>query len=800
VTESWKSWLARVRDSEWTRRALLVAAGAGLVFGVSALVPKFLPDPTLANRVLARPHRIAVGQDIESTRLLRRIERLGYRRTRSASPGIGEYTRSDDRIAVHRREFVGPSGVVPAMLFAVRLGWGDRIEEIVDEDVGEQRREVWLDPETLGALADDAPVDRTLVTLDELPKHLLDALFVVEDRRFYDHPGVDLRRMVGALLANLRARGVREGGSTITQQLVKNVFLSHERTIVRKLHEAWLALRVERAHSKEEILQAYLNTIYLGQRGPVGVVGIEAGARHYFGHSARTLSLTESALLVGMIRGPGYYSPWTHPDNALERRNQVLAMMAEQKVITEKQRAAAAKKPLGNVAKPPTSARPRWLLAKLERDLASELPDVDLREDRVAVFTGMDAELQIAAESAVRAGVEELEKSYDRLRKRDTKLQAALVALDPATGAILAYVGGSHWSENQFDHVAQARRQPGSAFKPIVLLAALSRGAGGLPAFTLASVLRDEPLEVDTPQGVWRPEDYEKEFRGPITLRRALEDSVNVPFARVGLEIGPERIVETAHRLGIESRLDAVPALALGAGEVSPLELARAYAVFANGGDRVAVRSLFHVTDDEGHPLLDVEPEREHEFDPAEVALVTHALEGAVNNGTGYPLRRMGYRGPVAGKTGTTNEARDAWFVGFTPELVAAVWVGYDDGTPLGLTGAQAAIPIFGRFLIGALGAEGGADFPQPPGLERVAINESTGLRASFFCWGDDEWFLEGTAPTESCGADWQQDERFAREQPGEELPPQERPRRRDPIGGFFRRLRDAIEEAGRAR
>ena len=794
-----ESALARVFASRWLRVALLAGAGAALAFGLSALIPKPLPDPALSNRVLARPHRIAVGQNIEATRLVRRIERLGYRRTKSAHPGTGEYFRDGDRIAVNRRAFTGPSEVVPAMSFEVRVGWGDHVEEIYDEDAGEPRREAWLEPETLGALADDAPVDRLLVTPGDLPGHLLDALFVVEDRRFREHHGVDLFRLGGALIANLRARGVREGGSTITQQLVKNVFLSHERTLIRKLREVWLALRVERAHTKDEILQAYLNTIYLGQRGPIAVVGIEAAARHYFGHSAHTLSLQESALLVGMIRGPGFYSPWTHTEHALERRNQVLAMMADQKVISEKQRDAAAKRPLGNVAKPPASARPRWLLAKLERDLASALPDVDLREDRVAVFTGMDAELQVAAESAVKTGVEQLERSYERLRKRGAKLQAALVALDPSTGAVLAYVGGSRWSENQFDHVDQARRQPGSAFKPIVLLAALARRGDGLPAFTLASLLRDEPIEVATPQGVWSPQNYEKEFRGPITLRHALEDSVNVPFARVGLEIGPEAIVETAHRLGIESRLDPVPSLALGAGEVSPLELARAYATIANGGQRVAVRTIFHVTDDEGKPLLEESVERERAFDPAEIALVRSALEGAVNRGTGYPLRALGYRGPVAGKTGTTNDARDAWFVGFTPELVAAVWIGFDDGAPLGLTGAQAALPIFGRFLIGALGPNGGEDFAEARGLERVAVNESTGLRASFFCWGDDEWFLAGTAPTESCGPDWQEDARFARELPDEEFEPRQAPPR-DPILGFFRRLRDAVEEAGRGR
>jgi penicillin-binding protein 1B len=792
--------VSHLRAARWPLPLLAAALAVIGVLGVGALVPKRLPEPQVANRVLARPHRIAPGQAVAATHLLRRIERLGYRRTKSATPEIGEYFRGDGRIAIHRREFTGPQGVVPPLRFDLELD-GDRVEEIVDAE-GHERSEIWLDPETVGALADDAPVDRLLIGLADVPKHLLDALFVVEDRRFYEHHGIDLRRMAGALVANLRAGGVREGGSTITQQLVKNVFLSHERTLGRKLHEMWLALRVERAHSKDEILEAYLNTIYLGQRGAVSVIGIEAAARHYFGHSARTLSLAESALLVGMIRGPGYYSPWSHPDNARDRRNQVLAMMAEEKVITQRESQKTAKLPLGNVAKPPAVAAPRWFLAKIERDLAGELSGVDLSEDRVAVYTGLDAELQIIAESAVRAGVKDLEAGYPRVGKRSksaSPLQAALVAIEPATGAILAYVGGSRWSESQFDRVAQAHRQPGSAFKPIVLLAALSRRSDGQPAFTLASLLRDEPLEIDTPQGLWRPEDYEKEFRGPITLRHALQDSVNVPFARVGLAIGPETIVDVAHRMGIESPLEAVPSLALGAGEVSPLELARAYALLANGGERVAVRGAIHVTDPAGRVLHEESLSRVREFDPAEVALVTSALVGAVNHGTGYPLRQMGYRGPVAGKTGTTNEARDAWFVGFTPELVAAVWVGFDDGTPLGLTGAQAALPIFGRFLVGALGADGGEDFPEPPGLERVSINESTGLRASFFCWGEDEWFLAGTAPTESCGSDWESDERFEPHEPGAE-PSARRPQRRDPVARFFERLFRGLADDERRR
>jgi len=784
----------------WARGLGAAALAAALLVGATAFVPKRLPEPALPNRVLARPHRIAPGQDLEASGLLRRIERLGYRRTRSPTPALGEYFRGDERLVIHRREFLGPAGPVPPERIELRLGWDRQIGAIRDEQ-GRVQDEALLDPETLGALADDAPVDRVLVRLGDLPRHLIDTLLVVEDRRFYEHHGVDLRRLGGALLANLRARGVREGGSTITQQLVKNVFLTRERTLLRKLHEAWLALRVERAHDKNEILEAYLNTIYLGQRGPVSVVGVEAAARHYFGHSARTLDLGESALLVGMIRGPGFYSPFTHPDRALERRKHVLRMLAKAGVVSESEAAAAARRPLGNVAKPPAAPRPAWFLAKLERDLAAELPAVDLREDRVVVFTGMDAELQLAAENAIRHGVEELEASFPRLKRSENRLQAALVALDPMSGGILAYVGGRSWSESQFDRVAQARRQPGSAFKPVVLLAALRRGPGGQPAFTLASLLQDEPLEVDTPQGPWRPANHEKEFHGTITLRHALEESVNVPFARVALAIGPEAIVDVARGMGVESPLEAVPSLALGAGEVSPLELARAYALLSNGGERVAPRSAFHVTDAQGNPLLEAPPLREPAFDPAEVALVTSALEGAVDRGTGRALREMGYRGPVAGKTGTTNEGRDVWFAGYTPDLVAVVWVGFDDGTPLGLTGARAALPIFGHFLIAAVGPEGGDGFVEPAGLERVAIHEASGLRAGFLCWGTSELFLLGTAPLEHCGPDW-----FARSEPPEGTQPDDvgrrapRPHARDPIGRFFEALGDLLAEGARER
>ncbi|MFQ5513901.1 MAG: penicillin-binding transpeptidase domain-containing protein, partial [Myxococcota bacterium] len=370
----------------------------------------------------------------------------------------------------------------------------------------------------------------------------------------------------------------------------------------------------------------------------------------------------------------------------------------------------------------------------------------------LSIFTTLDPLAQRLANRVVRERLEWLETRHPELRREDSPLQAALIALVPSTGEILALVGGRDYRKSQFNRATQARRQPGSVFKPIVAIAALSRVDSEAPPFTLVSTLADEPLHVSVVGGgEWTPTNYDEEFRGQVTLRDAIEQSLNVPVARLGLALGPERIIEAARRLGLEGPIEPVPSLALGVAEVTLLEIARAYAVFANGGMLPVLRSYAEVLDAGGQVLEHQRLDFRRAYQPEEAYLVTSLLQGVVDRGTARALRRLGYEGEVAGKTGTTSGYRDAWFVGFTPDLLVAVWVGFDDGASLGIPGAAAALPIFADFLIGLKGPQGERSFLRPAGLEHVPIDRETGLRAGPGCPGEPELFLTGTAPRTSC-------------------------------------------------
>ncbi|MEM7412951.1 MAG: PBP1A family penicillin-binding protein [Myxococcota bacterium] len=777
------------------RRALLglgvVTLVASAVLFVSVQWPIALPPLELPVVVESRPHRLAPGNDVEAQRLWDRLARIGYRETEEARPGPGEFHRNRRGLRLQRPQPTPPGA---SLELQIDLDTRGRIVALRD-DTGRRLREAHLAPEKIESFQGGRHLDRRPVSLQAIPPHLVDAVLVVEDRRFFEHRGLDLWRTFGAFLANVRARGVTQGGSTITQQLAKNVFLTHERTLARKLREAWLSLRLERSYDKPELLEAYLNTIYLGQRGPTSILGMEAAAQHYFGKSTRALDVGDAALLAGLIHGPGLYNPFTHPERAQKRRDRVLKMLGETGALEEVVVERALSKPLGTRDTPPERTDAPYFLAKLERDIEAV---VGANQKALRIRTGLDAEWQRVAQRAVEAGLTQLEADFPKIVREDAPLQAALIAIDPSNGAIRALVGGRDWKASQFDRVTQARRQPGSVFKPVVALAGLARAADGLPLYTLASVLEDEPLRVETPEGVWEPANYDGEFSGTTNLRTALEKSLNVPIARLGLDLGAERIVATAEAMGIESPLRPVASLALGSSEVTPLEIAEAYALLANGGYRIEARSFEQVQGPEG-PLARIDPERVEAFAPAEVALVTSALRGAVERGTGRGLRARGYRGDIAGKTGTTNDHRDAWFVGYAPELVVVAWVGYDDGKSFGLTGAQAALPIVARFLVDTLGARGGASFRRPPHLERVAIHAPTGLRAGFLCSGEPELFLAGTAPRERCAPSFFDRDRTwdrPREQPRPERPR----RRRTERNTWFDRVLDAVDDIAEGR
>ncbi len=625
--------------------------------------------------------------------------------------------------ALIRARLGSPTDRVPTAVYTRPAGWDGR----------------GAAPVAIGTL-DGGPREwRIPVTYDQVPPHLIDAVLAVEDQRFFDHEGLDLKRIGGAFLANLRAGGVTQGGSTITQQLAKNLYLSARRNPLRKIREAAIATVLEQRYGKEEILEAYLNEIYLGHARGAAIHGVGAASRFYFGKDVEDIVLSEAATLAAMIRAPNRLAPHRHAEALRERRNLVLDLMVEQGRVPARSRDQSSRVKVPTRVHPQQDIDARWFV-----DFVRESAPRNLPERGAAVYTTLDASLQRAAERAI--------------SRIDGKAQAALVAIDPRTGDVLAMVGGRDYGSSQFNRATDALRQPGSAFKPVVALAALERTGDGDPAFTLASALADVPLEVATPQGIWQPANYDGSYRGEVTLRQALEQSLNIPFARLGVTLGPERIVATAERMGITSTLRPVPSLALGASEVSLLELTRAYGVLATGGRLAATRRLLGTAPFGGELDAVTRPSVSRVADPASTFLVTSALQGAVSRGTG---RGLGHYG-VAGKTGTSNDWRDAWFIAYTPELVVGVWIGHDDGTSLRQSGGALAVPVVARFL--EAGRIPAPRFGVPDGVVQAHIGDGDW----FSPCGAVEYFLEGTEPpTRGC---WDLDDIDDAEWWGEEL------------------------------
>ena len=730
--------------------AAILATGLGYLAFEARIAREFAAlDSFSPTRIVARPWTLRAGDRVDPQRLIGHLKKVGYRSVSGSTPQTGEFSVRGRDLLVGRRALRFGGLVDPGVRARVRFRNNGRISSIRNAE-GRDLARLLLDPEVIGTSLGERNRDRVPVPLDEVPEHLVDALLTVEDRRFYEHGALDPRRIAGAALSNVRHRRVVEGGSTITQQLARTLFLSTDRTVLRKLREAAVAVALERRFSKQRLLEAYVNHIYLGQHRGTALHGFGRAAQFYFRRDISELTLGQAAMLVGIVRGPSVYSPHRHPERARARRDLVLRQMHALGHLDDA-RLDAELEADPDIRRPPEqSFDARWYLDFLRRELAAGGTSPGLEGGGPTVVSSLAPELQRAAETAVSNGIRSMERLRPRLTEQAEPLQAALVALDPRTGDILAMVGGRSYGESQFNRAANARRQPGSAFKPVVALAALTPGVD--PSFTLASVLKDEPLALDTPAGVWKPANADREFLGPIRLREALEGSRNVPFARLGLAVGPDRIIETARRLGIEGSLAPYPSLALGASEVTPLELTAAYAVLAAEGRRTPPRSVIAVLGREGAPREQAAGRSDPVISPAEAYLITSALRGVVERGTGRGVRGAGYRGPVAAKSGTTNGSRDAWFVGYTPELAVGVWVGFDDGTPVGLPGSRAALPIFADFMIRVLGPHGGRSFRMPEGVEWIEIQPETGLRAGWGCRGEPELFLAGTAPEASCG------------------------------------------------
>jgi penicillin-binding protein 1B len=736
--------------------AVLVALTA-LLFGSAWLRIQALDagelgaaTPATPSRLLSRPLWLRIGEPLVPEALEAHLIATAHRRRSGEGIGLGEYAVRGREWRIGARAFDGPGGHRDGGSFTLRLSRDGRVASLRDAR-GRPQRERALEPAVIGRFAGPDGRDPLPLPLQALPDALIDAVLAAEDQRFFEHAGLDLVRIAGALAANLRAGRVVQGGSTLTQQLVKNRYLYRERTWLRKLQEAPIALLLEWRHGKREILEAYLNEVYLGQDGDVAIHGVGRAALHYFGKPAGDLAPHEAALLAGLLKGPSLYSPYRAPDAALARRNQVLDEMLAQGRIDPATHAGARERELGVVAPRRIPRSTRYFVDALTARLRRRFADEGLERGGFEIYTSLDLRLQRLAERAVSRGLARLERDMPALQRPDSPLQAALVALAPRSGELLALVGGRDYASTQFNRAVDAWRQPGSVFKPVAALAALGRESGAPPSHTLASLVDDEPLSLETEEGTWEPRNHDEAFRGPVTLRAAVEQSLNVPMVRLALELGPRRIVRAARRLGIESRLRGVPSLVLGTSEVTLLEMTRAYGVLAAEGWRAPARPLLGFRSAHTGVTRWQGPDGEQVIAPALAYLVTSTLEGVVNRGTGVGVRARGFVGAVAGKTGTTDEYRDAWFIGYTPDLVVGVWVGFDDGSTLRHSGSRAALPIFTDFLSGAVGAGGGRGFDLPDGIEAARVVAVAGHPAGLRCGGERELFLAGTAPVSGC-------------------------------------------------
>ncbi|MGE5252815.1 MAG: penicillin-binding protein 1A [Planctomycetaceae bacterium] len=604
--------------------------------------------------------------------------------------------------------------------------------------------EVYSDDEVL--LGEFFIEKRTVVPLSQMPRFLPKAFIAAEDARFFEHGGVDYWRILGAAFRNIEALDVVQGGSTITQQIAKSFFLTPEKSFTRKVKEVILAQRIEHYLTKNEILFLYLNQISLGE----GAYGVGAASTTYFGKPVQKLTLAECAILAGLPPSPNNLSPLRNPKKARERQLYVLNRMVERKMITKEQAQKAQAEEVRLRARGPKGYFDAPYVVEQVRQYVEQKYGKDmLYKGGLKIYTTIHSRLQGAAQKAVEKGLEEFESRGGKGKGREA-VEGALIALDPQSGFILAMVGGRDYSASQFNRATQAKRQAGSAFKPIVYAAALDKG------FTPATLVMDEPFAYEDVPGKdpWQPQNFDREFWGPITVRKALTFSRNVPTVRIAQSIGLDYLIRYAGNLGIKTKLEPNLSLALGSANVSLLELTRAFGVFAAQGYRADPILISQIQDKDGNVLEETEPSSIEVISPQTCYLITSLLQNVIQEGTGQGARRLGR--PAAGKTGTTNDTRDAWFIGYLPQkLVAGAWVGYDIEKPLGTheTGAVAALPLWLAFMKEATKDMPVEDFTVPEGIVFVKVDKESGEPMASMRWVKSgkvlfECFKEGTEPS----------------------------------------------------
>jgi penicillin-binding protein 1B len=703
------------------RKLLIVLACiavAGL-FYLDALISGTFEDKryALPAQVFARPLELYVGARVRRDAVRDELERLGYRRVNGVRDR-GQYEISSSRLRVHSRGFAFPDGNEPARVVTIDFT-PDEVSDL--RSAGEPLDILRLEPIKIGGIYPAHGEDRLLVQLASVPETLKGGLLAVEDRNFYSHFGFSLSGIARAALGNLRSGRVVAGGSTITQQLVKNYYLSSERTIQRKLVELMMAVLMEIHYRKDEILESYLNEVYLGQDGPRAVHGFALAAQYYFDRPLEELGLHQQALLVGMIQGPSLYNPRRNPERARERRDLVLRVMAEQGVINSEQATVAQAMPLSLGTGSRSDSYPAYL-DLVRRHLQEQYQKRDYATAGLRIFTPFDPRLQSALESSSSRVMDSLNPAGD--------IETASVVTRTSNGEVVALVGSRKPRTTGFNRALDARRPAGSLLKPAVYLAALEQPE----RYTLATPLDDSPLRVAGPNGdVWEPRNFDRESHGDVLLHQALARSYNQATARLGMELGLPAVVDMLQRLGLRQDVPRVPSLVLGAGEYSPLMMARIYQTIAVDGTRTPLRSILSIVNRQGETLRNNITEYERAVDPRAVHLLHYALREVVREGTGRGVyRRLAEDFHVAGKTGTTNDGRDSWFAGFSGDLLAVTWVGRDNNEATGLTGSSGALRVWADFM--AEGATRPLSYRMPSGVELHRIDERSGALTGEGC------------------------------------------------------------------
>lgn len=696
-------------------------------------------------RIFARPFELQRGQSVSPRQLVDRLNDLGYsHRERSEEPG--QFTVGRNTLVLIPRDGER-KGQVIRVVFGMRGKTGEpqSIERLELPFTKKSVERVRLDAPLITALITTSRSKRRDVPLQVIPTRMVQAVLAIEDRRYYDHHGIDPIGIAGAVFRNVFGnKEYLASGSTVTQQLVKNTFLTADKTLKRKMTEWFMSIILERRLSKDQILELYLNDVSLGQRGSFAIHGVAEAARLFFAKDITNVSLTEAATIAGVIQSPSRLSPFNNAERARERRNVVLRSMAESGFISEDAAARASKEPLVMAQRALEAEAPYFI-----DFIGQELQDKYKSVGTVDVYTTLDVHLQRLAQDAMREGLTRVDELLARRRRRP---QAALIAIDPRNGEILALVGGRSYNQSQYNRVVSARRQPGSVFKPFVYLAAFEHAhAEGLTDVTPATVVGDEPTAFTFNEQTWTPNNYEGEYDGPITLRRALALSRNIATVKVAEAAGYGEVAALWKRVGSATPPRPYPSIALGVFEASPYEIATAYTIFPNAGTIKPLKPITRLVS--GGNDLQVQSTAPRTIARSDTTfLVTNMMRSVLNEGTGAGARAAGFSLDAAGKTGTTNDLRDAWFVGFTPELLTVVWVGLDDNQPLGLSGTQAALPIWTSFMRRALAGRASIPFAVPEGVNFADIDRDSGKVASAGCPRVfREAFIAGTEPTEVC-------------------------------------------------